>query len=396
MLWVASLGHAVRRLRRTPSFTAAAALTLALGIGGAAAVFTVVNGVLLQPLPYPRAERLVDLSHTLALSGVSSVDQSDATYLLYARDNRVFANIGIYRSTAVNLRALAAATDAGAAPERVSAGVVTPSVMRVLDAASSRGRGLTDADAAPGAPAVVVISDGLWARTFGRDPAVVGRHVAVDGEDREIVGVMPAGFRFPDARTALWLPLPLDPAHTRSAAFDYKGIARLRDGVTVAEATADLARLLPQVPEVFPGRLTAGAIAAMKMQPVVQPLRDVIVGRVSRILWIVLRRRRHAAARRLRQRRQPVPRPRRGAPAGVRGAPRARRRIPGAAPGLALGGGGAVGRRGRARGAARGDQAWRCSSACPRAPAFPGWATCGWTAPCWRSPRARRCWPRSW
>src|SRR5947209_1027344 len=95
--------HALRRLIRARTFAVAAVLTLTLGIGGAVAVFTLVNGVLFQPMPYDHAERLVDVSHTLAVSGISRVDQSDATYLLYRRDNRVFADIGAYRSGAVNL-----------------------------------------------------------------------------------------------------------------------------------------------------------------------------------------------------------------------------------------------------------------------------------------------------
>ncbi len=288
MLAPTSLRHAARRLLRAPAFAVAATLTLALGIGGTIAVFTVVNGVLLQPLPYPHADRLVDLSHTLALAGLTRVDQSDATFLLYRRDNRVFTDIGVYRSTAVNMRVMGATPENGAPAERVSAARVTPSVFRVLHATTMRGRVLTDADAAPGAPAVAVISQGLWQRDFGADPAAVGRHLSIDGVDHEIVGVMPARFTFPNAQAALWIPLHFDPAHTKSAAFDYRGIARLRDGVSLTTATADLQRLLPQVPVAFPGRLTAAAIRVMHMTAEVRPLRDVMVSGVSRILWIVL------------------------------------------------------------------------------------------------------------
>jgi putative ABC transport system permease protein len=110
----------------------------------------------------------------------------------------------------------------------------------------------------------------------------------VDGVDREIVGVMPRAFEIPGERAELWLPLPLDPAHTNSAAFDYRGVARLRDGATIASAAADLQRLLPQVPVVFPGRLTAPAIRLTHMAAVVRPLREVVVGNVGRILWTVL------------------------------------------------------------------------------------------------------------
>lgn len=284
-----SLRRAARRLRRAPAFAASALLTLTLGIGGTSAVFLVVHGVLLNPLPYPRADRLVDLSHTLAIAGIARVDQSDATYLVYRHDNRVFRDVGAYRSTAVNLRA-ASGAGAGAAglAERVPAALATASVFRVLQVRPERGRPLDRDDDRPGAVPVAVIAHALWASRFGSDPAIIGRLITVDGVERRIVGVMPKGIDFPSAATALWLPLQLDPTHIRSAAFDYRGIARLRDGVSPAEAAADLQRLLPTVPEVYPGRLTASAIAATDMRAVVRPLRDVIVGDASRALWIVL------------------------------------------------------------------------------------------------------------
>src|SRR5512147_504845 len=147
--------HAVRRLFRAPMFTLAATITLMLGIGGTAAVYTLVNGVLLRPLPYDHAEELVDLSHSIVVSGVSQVDQSDATYLLYRRDNRVFTDVGTYRATSVNLAPTVGQGDA--APERVPAAVLTPSVFRVLAVAPLRGRGLTEDDAALGAAPVAVI-----------------------------------------------------------------------------------------------------------------------------------------------------------------------------------------------------------------------------------------------
>jgi putative ABC transport system permease protein len=287
MLLIAGIRHAARRLARTPAFTAAATLTLALGIGGASAVFTVVNGVLLRPLPYQHADQLVDLSHTLQVGGGMHVDQSDATYLLYQRDNRVFTDVGIYRATSVNMHAGAVGANTTDAT-RVLAALATPSVFRVLGAATVHGRGLNDGDATPGAPAVALISQQLWANAFGSDPAILGRRIAIDGVDRQIVGVTPKGFHFPSERTQLWLPLAIDPARTNSAAFDFQGIARLKDGVTIAAATADLQRLLPQVPVVYPGRLTAAAIAVTKMRAEAASFRDVIVGGVSKILWVVL------------------------------------------------------------------------------------------------------------
>ncbi len=279
--------HAVRRLLRAPAFSVTASLTLALGIGGTVAVFSVVETVLLRPLPYVDAGQLVDLAHTLEVGGVMHVDQSDATYLTYRRDNRVFADVGAYRETSANVHT-SLAGGAAATPERVATAEVTASVFHVLHVPMLRGRALTSDDDRPGATPVVVIGEGLWRRAFGADASIVGRHIAVDGVDRAVVGVLPTSFRFPAPETALWVPMALDPARTKSAAFDYRGIARLRPGGTVEAAAADLQRLLPQVPVEFPGRLTAGAIAATHMSAVVRPLRDVMVGDVAHVLWIVL------------------------------------------------------------------------------------------------------------
>src|SRR5579884_1816478 len=137
--------HAVRRLARARTFTLAAIATLAIGIGGTAGVFTLVDGVLLRPLPYANADRLVDLSHTLVVSGILHVDQSDATYLLYARDNHVFTDIGAYRATAVNVGGLAGSNASdGERATRVDAALATASVFRVLRSTPAIGRGMTE------------------------------------------------------------------------------------------------------------------------------------------------------------------------------------------------------------------------------------------------------------
>src|SRR6266567_9501126 len=165
--------HALRRLIHARTFALAATVTLMLGIGGAAAVFTLVNGVLLRPMPYDHAEQLVDVSHSLVVSGIARVDQSDATYLLYRRDNHVFTDIGAYRSSAVNLGAPAGSPAAAAAPERVTAAFATASVFRVLRVSPAFGRTPTDADDRPGAPPVVVIGQRLWERHFGADRGIL-------------------------------------------------------------------------------------------------------------------------------------------------------------------------------------------------------------------------------
>lgn len=273
---------------RAPGFTLSATLTLMLGIGGTTAVFTVVNGVLLRPLPYAHADQLVDLSHTLAIAGIAHVDQSDATYLVYRAGNHVFTDVGAYEATSANVLP-STTTGAGSGDaERVPAALMTAGVLRVLEVGPRVGRALSETDVQPGAAPVALIGESLWKRKFGGDPSVIGRQMMVDGVERTIVGVMPASFHFPEPATAIWLPLVIDPAHTASAAFDFRGIARLKGGVTLDAARADLQRLLPTVPVVYPGRLTLDAVGGTHMQAAVHPLREVIVGDVGRVLWVVL------------------------------------------------------------------------------------------------------------
>jgi predicted permease len=276
----------VRRLARAPAFAAAAVLTLALGVGATTAVFSVINGVLLRPLPFPSSDRLVDLSHTLALSGVTHVDQSDATFLYYRQANHVFQDVGAYRSVGVNLSDPARA-GAGERSERVAATRVSASTFRVLRIPPLLGRAFRDEEDRVDAAPVVVIGQRLWEREFGGERSVLGRRVDVDGVLREVVGIMPASFRWPTPATEVWLPIGLDPANTASAAFDYRGVARLRDGVTVERAESELQRLLPEVPVAYPGRLTVAAIQITHMRAGVRPLRDVVVGDVGRVLWVV-------------------------------------------------------------------------------------------------------------
>jgi len=277
-----SLRHAARRLLSVPGFTAAATLTLALGIGATTLVFSVVNAVLLRPLPYADSDRLVSLSHTLVVGEPMRVEQSDASLLFYPRHARAFAGIGGYGVAAAGLSA------PGGEPERVAAGRVTAGLFVTLGVSPLRGRVINDADDQPGAAPVAVIAESLWARKYGRDPGVLDFRIEVDGVPHDIIGVMPAGFRFPEADTAVWLPLRLDPARTDSATFDYHAIARLHDGVTNDAATSELDALLPRLPDEFPGRLTRAAIDQTRMRTSVRPLADVVIGDVGRVLWVVL------------------------------------------------------------------------------------------------------------
>lgn len=277
------LGRAARRLRRAPTFSVTVVVTLMLGIGATTAVFSLVDGILLSPLPFVRPSQLMDLTHVMDIQGLGQVDQSDATFLYYRASSRSFSGIGAYRPIAVNLDG-----GAGAHAERVDAARASASLFRVLGVVPLWGRTFRDEEDRPGGAPVMLLSERFWRDAYGSDPGIIGRSIDVDGVPHEVVGVLPRRFDFPDPGTDLWLPIGIDPSATRSAAFDFRAVARLREGVTPAAAAAELQRLLPRVPEAFPGRLTAAAIALTHMRAVVRPLRDVVVGEVGRALWVVL------------------------------------------------------------------------------------------------------------
>ncbi|MFN2563663.1 MAG: ADOP family duplicated permease [Gemmatimonadaceae bacterium] len=282
------VGHTFRRLRGAPGFAAAVVLMLALGIGAATTVFGVVDGVLLRPLPLAEPERLVGLSHILGADGDSPVEQSDATYLLYQREVRAFSGVALWRSRDVNVAPAVGAGAGDAEAERVVAATVDASFFSVLGATPLAGRTFARGEDRPGAPAVVVLAEGLWRRKFGGDPRIVGRQIAVDGRLREVVGIMPERFRYPEAATGLWYPVTLDPARPMALNFAYSAAARLRPGVTPAAAADEMTRVLARLAEAFPGRVRPDAVARARLRPVVTPLRDVVVGDVSRMLWLLL------------------------------------------------------------------------------------------------------------
>jgi putative ABC transport system permease protein len=281
------LGHAIRRLRGAPGFAAAVVLMLALGIGATTAVFGVVDGVLLRPLPFGEPDRLVGLSHILGVDGDRPVEQSDATYLLYRRDARAFSGVALWRELDVNVAPGSQSGASDAEAERVVAAAVDASFFSVLGAAPLVGRAFARGEDRPGAPAIVVLGEALWRRRFGADPQIVGRQITVDGRPREVVGIMPQRFRFPAEATGLWYPLAIDSARTMPLNFAYSGAARLRPGVTRMAAENELTRVLARLAEAYPG-LPTDIIERTRLQPVVTPLRDVIVGDVSRMLWLLL------------------------------------------------------------------------------------------------------------
>ena len=273
---------AVRRLSRSRGFAMAGLLTLTIGLGCATVVFSIVNTILLRPLPYPQAERLVSVSHTLQVHGSLRVDQSDASLLLFQRHNGVFTQFGGYQAVAAAL-----GPTPGADAERVAAALVTSGVFEALRVSPLRGRLFTAADDEPGAAPVAILAERLW-RRLGGEAGLLGHRLVINDESCEVVGVFPDDVRFPSPGTELWMPLRLNPAHTDSATFDYQAVARLRDGVSIEHADADLDALLMRLPDEIPGRLTRAAIEATHMHVSVRPLAAVMIEGLATPLWLVL------------------------------------------------------------------------------------------------------------
>jgi predicted permease len=274
---------AARRLLRTPSFAAAVVLVLALGIGATTAVFSLVNGILLEPLPYPQSSRLVRLTHTVSNGGLATVDQSDATVLLYQSQAHAFDGVAAWRFDDGDL----APSEAGQSAVRVRGARVTANFFDVLGVHPALGRAFSPGEDRPRKNGVVVLSHRIWQERYHGDPGVLGRQILVNDVPRTIVGVMPSRFAYPSREVEVWLPLSLDPAHTHPATFNLIGIGRLRNGVPTGAARADLARVLPHVIDYFRGDASPATWRQVHAAPQVQSLRDSIVGPVSHLVWLV-------------------------------------------------------------------------------------------------------------
>ena len=279
----ARLRRIFRRLLSAPLFTSIAVTTLALGIGANSAIFSVVNGILLKPLPFDEPDRLVGVWHTAPGLGFPVMNQSPATYLTYRTEGRVFEDIGLWDNTSVSV------TGAGE-PERVSALLVTDGTLSLLRVNPQIGRRFTADDDSPKSPERVMLTHAYWQRKFGGDPAVLGRHVEVDGRPREIIGVLPAGFSFLDNNPQLLLPFRFNPAEVFIGNFSYQGVARLKPDVTLEQANHDVARMLPLTVERFrlPPGFTRQMFDEVKMGPNVRPLSADVIGDVGQMLWVLL------------------------------------------------------------------------------------------------------------
>ncbi|MGH9410902.1 MAG: ABC transporter permease [Vicinamibacterales bacterium] len=285
---VRDVRQGVRALRRSPTFTLVAVATLAVAIAAATTVFTMVDTVLLQPLSYPEPDRLVAVWQTApgapGLAAVSGeLRLSDSMYFTYAEQNRVFDALGVWGTGRV------AVTGSGD-PEEVRGVAVSDGVLQALGVGPLLGRTLTASDQMSGAPRVLLLSYGYWMRRFGGDPAVVGRALTVDGTPRRVVGVMPRGFTIAGDEVDIIGPARFDRSHAALPGFGWQGVARLKPGVTVAQADADIARLVPIWMMSWPafGGVDPHVYETWRITPALRPLKDDIVGDVAPALWVLM------------------------------------------------------------------------------------------------------------
>ena len=278
------LRQVLRRLRRSPMFTCVTLITLAAGIGANTAVFSVLEGVLLKPLPYPRADRIVGVWHVASGLDIGDLDMAPSNYFIYREQSGTFEDIGLYQGDSASV------TGAGE-PEQVRALEVTEGTLPILGIPPMLGRWFNRADVTPGSPETVMLSNGYWRRKFGADPAITGRTILVDKKPRQIIGVMPANFQFLDwEEQALFLPLRFERNKTTLGEFSYNGVALLKPGVTLAEANADVARMIPTVWRSFPAPpgFSVSLFEKARVGPNIRPLKNDVVGDVGKLLWILM------------------------------------------------------------------------------------------------------------
>ncbi len=270
-----------RRLRRAPLFGAVVVLTLGIGIGANTAIFSLVKGILLDPLPYDQSERLVAVLNTAPGVGEEILPQSAAVHFTYEDEAQLLEAVGLWNRFDVTVLA-------HAEPVRIPSIYVTAGTLPTLRVRPLLGRVFSDEDATPGTPLTVILSYAYWRSQFGGDPEILGRTMQINGEAREIIGVLPRGFRFLEYDPPVYLPFRFDRSSLTVSNFTNPSIGRLKEGVTIEAATADLARLVPVAVEKFPGGVTLEFLQEARAAPLLRPLKDTLVGDVGDVLWVLL------------------------------------------------------------------------------------------------------------
>ena len=236
---------ALRQLRKSPGFTFVAVLTLALGIGANTAIFSLVNGVLLRPLPYPDSQRIVSFEGRNPAQGINASNISFPDFVEWSKQSDLFAASVVYYTGNSNLAA------ENAEPERVPRAGVTADFFKVLKVQPALGRVFRAEEDQPDSVSVALISDGLWKRRFGSEPNIVGKQISVGAKPVTVIGVMPPAFDFPE-QSQLWTPSAVNPNEEARDNRSFSAIARLRDGVDLARAQAQISAISARLAQQFP------------------------------------------------------------------------------------------------------------------------------------------------
>jgi predicted permease len=278
------LPQVMRRLAHAPVFTVITLVTLAAGVGANTVVFSVLEGVLLKPLPYPRAEELVGVWLTAPGIHLKEMDLSPSDYFVFREQSRTFEDIGLYARDSVSVTGVAE-------PEQVPALLVTDGTLPLLGVQPELGRDFAKEDDSPGTAETVMLTYGYWRRRFGGDASAVGQTLLVDGTGRQIIGVLPRKFHFLDWEDpALVMPFRFDRRKTHLGNFSYQGVARLKPGMGVEQANADVARMVPMVMSSFPAPpgFSMKLFEEARIGPNLRPLKQDVVGDAGNVLWVLM------------------------------------------------------------------------------------------------------------
>ena len=278
------LRQVLRRLGRAPLFTMITLITLGVGVGANTVIFSVLEGVLLKPLPYPHPEQLIGVWYQAPGVGITNLNMSPSIYFIDREQSTTFQDIGVYDGDSLSV------TGAGE-PEQVRGLDVSDGTLPMLGVKPALGRLFTREDDSPSAPDTVLLSYGYWRQKFGGATSVIGRSITVDGKPREIIGVLPQGFHFLDYEDAsLVVPFKWDRSKIKLGNFSYQAMARLKPGVTMAQASADVARMLPIANRSFPAPegFSVALFEKTQMAPNLRPLKQDVVGDIGKVLWVLM------------------------------------------------------------------------------------------------------------
>ncbi len=277
--------YGIRMFRRAPGFTFVSSLLLTLGIGATIAIFSVVNGVLIKPLPYHDADALISLKHTAP--GVTALfgdpGMSPALLSTYRNENRTFQEVGIWAKDTDTVTG-------GGEPEEVDSLDVTDGTLRALGVQPAIGRWFSQTDNTMGSPETVILTYGYWQHRYGGASSVIGQPITIDSQPRTVIGVMPKGFRFLNAEPRLILPLRFRDGELHLGGFAYQGLARLKPGVTIEQASADVTRMIPIWLNTWrppPGQ-DRQFFESMRLTPALRPLKQDVIGNIGNVLWVLL------------------------------------------------------------------------------------------------------------